>query len=206
MKKIAVFGATGGTGQELTSQALAAGYQLKALVRNPNRMSITGDQLQLTIGDVLNQDKVNDCIAGCDAVICSLGSTYKGPSDTTSVGTQNIIKAMNKYQIHRLLVVSSLGVGDSKDQISTAFKLVASTILRKVMIDKEQQEKIVMASKLKWTIVRPSGLTNGPKTNNYIVGTGKDIMAKRVSRANVADFLLKILGKDQYVQEAVAIT
>tara|TARA_B100001094_G_scaffold320359_1_gene366468 strand:- start:373 stop:993 length:621 start_codon:yes stop_codon:yes gene_type:complete len=206
MKKIAVFGATGGTGHELTRQAIDAGHDLHALVRNPKRLGIHETKLRITIGDVLEEKDVEQCVAGSDAVICSLGTGPNSPSNVTSEGTKNIIAAMEKHNVDRLIVVSSLGVGDSKNQIPKAFKIVAATILRKVMIDKEKQENFVMGSKLKWTIVRPGGLTNGPQTNCYRVGTGPDIIGKRVSRADVADFLLNVLHKEQYVQQAVAIT
>lgn len=108
--------------------------------------------------------------------------------------------------IKRLIVVTSLGVGDSKDQVPFAFKMLMNTVLKNVMADKNLQEELVKQSGLEYTIIRPGGLNNGAKTGNYRVGTDKNIKAGQVSRADVADFILKLVSSKEYLHQAVAIT
>jgi putative NADH-flavin reductase len=123
-----------------------------------------------------------------------------------SAGTGQIIDAMRRQQVRRLIVISSLGVGDSKNQVSFGFKLLKWTVLRKVMKDKEVQEKLVQESGLDWTIVRPGGLTDGPGTGRYQVGTDTSITAGRIARADIADFVLRELDRNEYVGLIPAIT
>jgi putative NADH-flavin reductase len=123
-----------------------------------------------------------------------------------STGTQHIVEAMAQQGIRRLIVVTSLGVGDSKDQTPFFFKILARTLLRKAMQDKERQEEIVKASGLEWTIVRPGGLTDGPKTGAYTYGLDPRLKARQLSRADLAEFVLKQASDNQFVGKTPAIT
>jgi uncharacterized protein YbjT (DUF2867 family) len=204
--RIAVFGGTGGTGRQVIEQALEVGHQVSALVRDPNRLSEAAKKADIFIGDVLNAQQVAETIAGANAVVVSLGSRSDSPENTVSQGTKNIITCMQQTGVKRLVVVTSLGVGDSKDQVPMAFKLVIKTVMRKIMADKEIQEQYVQESGLDWVIVRPGGLSDDPASRTYIFGTDPSIIAGRVSRADVASFVLQNLSDDQFLGQAVAIT
>lgn len=206
--KIALFGATGGTGLQINQQALDAGDEIVALARSPEKLaSVANDNLNVVEGDVLDAQVVGQVVAGSDAVIVSLGNTDNNPDQIVSRGTQVIIDQMKQFGVQRLLIVSSLGVADSKDQVPFAFKMLVKTILKKTMADKELQEAAVRDSGLNWTIVRPGGLTDGPASGgNYRSGLDPKIKAGQVSRADVAEFVLKILREDLYLNEAPAIT
>lgn len=204
---VAVFGATGGTGRQVVQQALAAGHRVTALVRNPDRLGIRHNDLTVVVGDVLDADKVVQTLAGTDAVVVTLGNTANNPDYIVSQGTQVIVDAMKRLgQPKRIVVVSSLGVGESKDQVPFAFKMLMKTVLKKPMEDKERQEAIVKASGLDWTIVRPGGLTDGPATGRYRAGVDPKIVAGQVSRSDVAAFVLQQLTDDTYLHKAPAIT
>ena len=205
--KIAVFGATGGTGRQVVEQALAAGHQVTALARNPARLTLANANLTVVTGNVLNAVNVEETLQGADAVVVSLGNTESNPDYIVSLGTQVIVAAMQRLGApRRIVVVSSLGVGDSKDQVPFAFKLLMKSVLRKPMEDKERQEALVKASELDWTIVRPGGLTNGPATGRYQSGIDTKIGAGQVSRADVAAFVLKQLTDSTYLHQAPAIS
>lgn len=204
--KIAVFGGTGGTGQRIIKRCVETGYHINALVRNPIRLGDVSNQTKIFVGNVLDYKKVHETIEGTDAVVVTLGSRSDSPDNTVSEGTQNIIKAMIALNIRRLVVVTSLGVGDSKDQVPLAFKMVMRTLMRKIIADKEQQEQFVQASDLDWVIIRPGELSNDPPANEYIVGTDSSIMAGKISRADVAGFVLQNLIDDRFLHQAVAIT
>lgn len=203
--KIALFGATGGTGRQIIAQATAAGHEIQALVRDPARLPhING--VTVVKGDVLDATAVDDTVRGVDAVIISLGNTAGNPDYVVSRGTAVILDAMQRAGLRRVIAITSIGVGDSKDQVPLFFKALMTTALRKPMEDKEQQETAIMASGLDWIIVRPGGLTDGPATGHYRAGVDKAIRAGQVSRADVAGFVLKQLTDDTYLRQAPAIT
>lgn len=203
---IALFGATGGTGREVLRQALEAGHTVTALVRNPNRLSLAHPGLTLVTGDVLTPADVAQTLTGTDAVIVSLGTTANNPDDVVSRGTRNIVDAMRDQGIRRVVVVTSLGVGDSRDQVPLFFRVLVKTALRGVMADKEEQERIVVSSGLDWTIVRPGGLVDGPPQGNYTAGLDKSITSGQVRRGDVAAFVLEQLTDDRYLHATPAIT
>jgi putative NADH-flavin reductase len=205
--RIAVFGATGGTGLQVVKQALEAGHQVTALVRDPARLDIAHASLAVVAGSVLDAAPVQQTLQGADAVVVSLGNTANNPEYIVSQGTQVILDAISALGgPQRMVVVSSLGVGESKDQVPFAFKMLMKTALRKPMEDKERQEALVKASGLDWTIVRPGGLTNGPATGQYRSGLDPKISAGQVARADVAAFVLQQLTDDTYLRKAPAIT
>lgn len=204
--KLALFGATGGVGRQILQQALQAGHSVRALARDPSRLSVQHNELTTVSGDVLDAGRVAQTLAGVDAAIISLGNTANNPDWIVSDGTRVIVDAMKQAGVRRLLVITSLGVGDSKDQVPFAFKMLARTVIRKPMEDKERQEQIVRASGLDWTIIRPGGLTNGPPTGAYRAGLDPTISAGQVARADVAEFTLKQLDDLSYLHKAPAIT
>lgn len=202
--RIALFGATGGTGIQVLEQALAAGHSIQALARDPGKLA-PREGLNLIEGDVLDQSAADACVEGTDAVICVLG-TKPGNEPVEAAGTERILAAMDKHGVRRLIAVSSMGVGDSIDQINFAFRVIMNLTLKRIMAAKAEQERLIMASDRDWTIVRPGGLTDGPRTDSYQAGTDKSIKATRVSRADVADFVLKQLTDDTYVRQAPAVS
>jgi uncharacterized protein YbjT (DUF2867 family) len=205
--KIAIFGATGGTGRQVVKQALAAGHEVTALARDPSQLDVSDPNLTVVAGSVLDAAPVQQVLQGADAAVVSLGNTANNPDYVVSQGTQVILDAIAALGgPRRILVVSSLGVGESKDQVPFAFKMLMKTALRKPMEDKERQEAMVKASGLDWTIVRPGGLTNGPATGQYKSGLDPKISAGQVARADVAAFVLLQLTDDTYVLKAPAIT
>lgn len=203
---IALFGATGGTGNQIAQQALDAGHSLSVLVRDRSKLDLAHADLTVVTGDVLNQDDVARTLSSADAVIVSLGQTPGNPTDIVSQGTANVIHAMQAQGVRRLLVITSLGVGDSRRQVPFTFKIAAATFLRGRLRDKEKQEELVRASDLDWTIIRPGGLTDGPPTGQYTVGLDKSLKAGRVARADVAAFVLQQLQDTTYLRAAPAIT
>jgi putative NADH-flavin reductase len=125
-----------------------------------------------------------------------------------SDGTRNIVQAMQKHGVRRLICESSLGVADSKGRLGIFYNLVlVPLLLRRLFADKAVQEQIIQASGLDWVIVRPTSLTNGPRKGIY--RTGMDIghwfRPTRISRADVADFMLKQLTDDTYLRKAPAV-
>jgi len=195
--KLVIFGATGTVGRQVVQQALAQGYTVTAFARNPAKLDFQHSQLSFIQGDVMDSEAVELAISGQDAVVCVLGSGKKLTGTIRSDGTQQIIQAMEKVGVRRLICQSTLGAGDSWGNLDFYWKYIMfGFILRKVFADHERQEALVRNSKLDWTIVRPGAFIDGPRTGKYrhsFPGTDRNITLK-ISRADVAEFILKQLS------------
>ena len=205
--KIAIFGASGRTGVELVKQALEDGHSVTAFVRDPARIPIKNKRLAVVTGDVFDPAAVDQAVKGQDAVICALGVGNDLKRTTVrTTGTINMISSMQKHQVTRLVVVSAMGIGESWDTLSLMNRLFFATLLKSARDDHETQESAVKESGLDWTIIRPSGLQDSPRTGVY--DYGKNIQTKKstIARADVADLILKSLGDDQLIAKAVTVT
>jgi putative NADH-flavin reductase len=207
--KLVIFGSTGGTGRELVSQALDQGHNVVAYARNPARVDdIKHAALQVVRGDVLDPEAVESAIAGQEAVLCAIGAGA-GRTTLREDGTRNIVEAMEKTGVRRLMCLSSLGVGDSRSNLGFFTKyIVVSVFLRHAFADHERQEAVVKQSSLDWTIVRPPHLKDGPQTGVYRHGfpaTDRQITGM-ISRADVADFMLRQLTDDTYLHQTAGVS
>ena len=205
-----VFGSTGGTGRRIVTQALEQGHHVTAFARSPEKLNIAHENLQMLQGDVLDYPSVEQAIAGQDVVLCALGlSAILDKSQLRANGTKNIIRAMEKNGVTRLICQSSNGVGDTSKTLPFLMKyIIAPFMLRRVFADHESQEELIKASRLDWTIVRPTSLTNGEKTGAYQQGLTLDnrTAAFKISRADVADFMLKQLVDNRYLHKTPSIS
>jgi putative NADH-flavin reductase len=204
--KLLVFGATGGTGRQCVDQALAQGHQVTAFVRQSAALTVQHPDLTIIQGDITDQDAVQRAIPGHDVVISALG-TRGGPA-VLPEGTRNILEAMASHGVRRSLWVSSFGAGDSLKQMGWLSQtLIVKGFLRQAIQEKNAQEQIILASGGDWTIARPGGLTDGPLTGAYrVTGPGDKVGRPSISRADVADFMLKNLTDTRYARRAVGLT
>jgi len=207
--KLIIFGATGGTGSQLVRQALENGHDVTAFARSPEKLGLDHQRLKLFKGDVLDLVSVQQAMLRQDAVLCSLGAPAMNKKGLRSNGTKNIIHAMEKEGVRRFICQSALGCGDSHSLLPFHYKyFIIPLMLRYVYADHEIQERYIRESKLEWTIIRCAALTNGRYTNSYWHGfevTGKPLTMK-ISRADVAGFMLKQLEDDTYLQKAPGIS
>jgi putative NADH-flavin reductase len=205
--KIAVFGATGATGQQVVQQALEQGHSVTALARNPERLSITHSSLKIVQGNVLDTAAVEQTLQGAEAVLSCLGRRPFRDKDAVWKGTHNILEAMKKLGIRRLIVESAYGAGNSRGLSSIGMFLVTNTLLKWAYREKELEEPEIMNSELDWVIVRPPALRNGPKTGKYRTGEGLRLSTMNwINRADVADFMLRQLASDEWLRKTPAIS
>jgi putative NADH-flavin reductase len=202
--KIIVFGATGKTGRQVVQQALDAGHDVTAFVRDPARLQLDDPRLRVAAGQVtVGQAAVTAAVDGHDAVISALGSsqTLRGMRSPMimSQATPVIIQAMTETGVDRLVFLSSLGVGDSYAQAPPVLKLIYKLFLGPVYADKAAGERLLRDSSLNWTLVYPVLLTNGPHTGSYRSGESLELTGMpRISRADVADFMVSQLSSPAY--------
>ena len=208
--RVLIIGATGGTGRQLVRHALEQGHEVTAFVRNPQRLKMEHANLRIVQGDVLDYASVDAAMKGQNAVLCALGhKRLFGPTTILSRGTANIMRAMKNCGVPRLICESSLGVGDAVGRLGLpATLLFLPLILPFYFWDRLRQEALIADSiDIDWVIVRPATLTNGPARGDYRHGftVGSHIWLSRVSRADVADFMLKQLNDDTYAGTAPGI-
>jgi len=205
--KIAVFGGTGKTGKPFVEQALEAGHSIRMLARNPVKVDIKHESLEVVQGDVCVLEDVRKVLHDQEAVCCAIGGNGLGDSTTRTKGTKNIVAAMKEYAVRPLVICSALGQGKSKKHLSLVGKMVLHSILKNPMSDHADQEAVVLNSGLDWVIVRPPRLTDGPKTEKYRWAAEEDSFGgSRISRADVAHFMLRSLQEEGWYQKAISIS
>ncbi|HYF32171.1 MAG TPA: SDR family oxidoreductase [Chitinophagaceae bacterium] len=206
--KLIIFGSTGTIGRQLLLQSLESGHEVTAFARNKEKLSdIQHPRLNIHEGNVLNAASVLKSLEGQEAVLCALGAGRKG--QVRSMGTFNIIKAMEKTGIKRLICQTTLGAGDSRGNLNFFWKrIMFGWFLKQAYEDHQLQEKFVRASSLDWTIVRPAAFTNGKATGQYKHGFAPDErnLKLKISRADVALFMLMQLSSNTYLRKTPGLS
>ena len=205
--KILIFGSTGKTGRELVKQALEQGFEILAFARTPEKLDdLKHPNLSVLKGDITNYESVEQATEKAEVVISALGSPTLKKNTIVSNGTKNIIKSMNKFGIKRFICMTALGAGKSRGEPGFFFTYIfVPLVIKNVMADIEIQETYIMQSNLDWTIVRPVGLTNGKKRDVYKHSEKIEKLTLRISRADVADFILKQIESKEYLKKTPAI-
>jgi putative NADH-flavin reductase len=208
--KVVVFGATGRTGKLLVEGALARGHDVTAFARAPDKLGALRARVRVVQGDVLDGGAVSDAVDGQDAVLVTLGvAMKKGDPAVNAQGTLNAIRSMQRYGVRRLVVLSAGGTQQGHDpNLSWTFERVLKPLfLKHAFADLRRMETSVRQSELDWTIVRAAGgLTDGPARGGYRVEPGYSLPGgTKISRADVAAFMLDELERRENVAHALAI-
>ena len=206
---ITVFGATGGTGQQVIRQACEAGHEVTAVVRDPARFGIEHPGLTVVQADVMTPEAIRSAVKGRDAVVSAIGSRdIRVPTTVCSDSATSVIEAMNAEDVRRLVVVSASGLVTDGDGPLTRYiaKPIVQTILKHPFADMRQMEAVVRRSDLDWTIVRPPRLTDRPRTGSYRSAVNRNVRGGlTVSRADVADCILRCLADQKSVRTVISI-
>ena len=203
--KIIVFGATGGVGRHVVNQALQAGYEVTAFVRDLTKLQIENDHLHVVRGDATNAEEVSAAIVGHDAVASGLASNKMVAKSTQlEEMTQHIVASMEAHHVKRIVYTASAGINNELPGVGG--KMVMK-MLQNVLTDHRHAVDLIQAHKdLQYTIVRPLGLTNDDYTGEYREAKeGVPENARNIPRADVAHFILKALDDDTYIGESVGI-
>ncbi|MEM8630331.1 MAG: NAD(P)H-binding protein [Pseudomonadota bacterium] len=208
---ILVIGATKGIGLRTCEAALVRGHSVRAFSRSAASIGISDERLDPFAGDALNPDDIARALAGMDAVIVTLGvrerlSMLWQTETLFSASAEVLLPAMAVAGVNRLLVVTGFGAGESKAAMSWPERAGHGFILGKPYADKDRQEALVRASDLDWTLVRPVILTNAKKVGAYRTLTDpKDWRNGLISRAEVADYLVRAAEDGRHVHQAVVL-
>lgn len=195
--KIAVFGASGRTGILIVYQALNQGHTVTAYTRDPSRVPIQHKNLNVVTGELSDRAKIAEAVTGQDAVLCALGTDRNKPGTTLlSDATRTILETMEENGVRRFICMSSAGILGN-DAGFWFGKIFMPLFLRHVFADKRRQMEVIKQSRAEWVILRPVGLTDSPRTNSYKVHPGNPT-SRTIPRADVADFMLKLVSDRRY--------
>ena len=206
--KIAVFGANGPTGRQVVRQALDAGHDVTAFVRDAAAFDVKHDRLRTVVGDTLRDDaKVAEAIRGQDVVVSALGRRASFKSENLiRLSLQSIVSAMERNGVRRLIVVSAFGVGDSRRDVPLVPRIMHRLLLGDLFADKKAAEDDLRRSSVDWIVAYPVLLTNGPLTGRYRVGERLELSGMpKISRADVAHFVLSQLEARDYVRKVAVL-
>lgn len=207
--RVGVIGATRGIGREVVRQGLDRGHQMAVLARDPGRMEQAHTELAVLPGDIRSSSAVETLLGRVDAVCTTIG---RSPSlrevRVFSEGMRTVLDAMQRCAVRRLIAVTGIGAGDSRGHGGFLYdRIVLPLVLRAIYEDKDREERLIRESGVDWTIVRPGFLTNGPRTGKYrAVVDLEGVRSGRISRADVAHFILEELENGRYLGQAPLLT
>jgi putative NADH-flavin reductase len=204
--KILLLGATGAVGKLVLDQLLREGHHVTAMVRNASLVQMAHPRFNLVQGEATVGTDIERFLAGQDAVISTIGApTNKKTTLRTDVAT-NLAAGMNKHGVGRLVWLDAAGVGSSKKFVQRS-SFIFGRILMPMFLDRMYEDaavadSIIEKSGCEWVIVRPMSFSYGPKAEKITVVTDMTLtvpLRLRISRADVASFLVEQLVKDEYV-------
>jgi putative NADH-flavin reductase len=208
--ELTIFGASGATGTCLTKQALAAGHEVRAVVRDPARLPVPGSpRLRVVTADLMDPAAISPAVAGADAVFAAFGPRGTGPTTVLREGTRSVIEAMRRAGTRRLVLVSGSIVTDEGEGPAMRYlvkPLARGTLLRHVAADMRGAEEEIRDSGLDWTIIRPPRLTSGPASGTYRTATDRNLpRGVTVSRADLAAGMLAVLADPAAIHHHIGI-
>lgn len=213
--KVLVIGASGGSGRAALQHLLALGHEVSAFGRQA--LAALPDGVQMIVGDAMDNADVERAVAGQDAVIVTLGirenalrvrlfGPARTPLDVRSTGTRNVVAAMRKHGVRKLVVQTSFGVGPTRQHLSFVDRLFFELVLKPQIADTELQESDVVASGLDWIIVQPVHLTDEALDSMPFSSSSGVIKQRTISRNSVGRFLAHSLQDEAFVGRSFALS
>lgn len=210
--RVLILGASGRTGTHVLNESLLKGYEVNCLVRNKDSIKVKSNHLHLFVGSPANKASLEEALKNCHAIISVLNisrnsdfpwSHLRTPSTFLSQVMQNIIELSNQRSLIRIIVCSAWGVGKTFVDIPFWFRLlIKNSKIGTAYADHERQEEHLMKSKLAWTLVRPTGLTNSKKEEIVLESYNNYPKPKLlISRVSVAKYLVNALERPDLIQK-----
>lgn len=205
MKKVILFGATGQTGICLIPQLLKAGHEVTVYVRSPEKLNILSHKVSIIRGDAEDANAMQQALNGQGVVVSAFGTRTLKKNDIQEIFMKNLVGAMESAKVSRLIDLSAWGAGTSSENSSIFAKLIRATILKAMFKDKNRGEEILIRSNLKYTLVRPGRLTNGPARGNVKASLDGKGVSTSISRKDVASFMTDQIEDDGWTRKAPII-
>ena len=210
--RVAVFGASGNIGRLVVDRLLAGDHEIAALVRTPRKLTLQDSRLTVRRGELSDADSVHDVVAGSDAVISALGPALKRGVRGTPVadGTRAIVAAMQEAGVSRFVGLATPSVPDPRDRPTVKARLLplmARVMFPAALVELKGMTAAVTGSSLDWTIARITAPTDKPAKGTVRVGyLGRDPVGWRMTRADIAAFLVDQLADSRFLRALPAIS
>ena len=205
MRTIALFGGTGKTGRLFLKKAILSGHKVRALARDPAKVSFSHPNLTIIQGDVLDQASVNQTLEGAALVFSLFGHVKGSPADLQTKGNKHILLAMENNHVNRIISLSGGGLPfPEKDQPKLPDKIirwVMKIAVPKILNDAIAHAEVLRNSNTKWTIVRGPRLTDEAEKGTYRVGWVGVNASTKIGRADLAGFLLTLVEEEKFVHQ-----
>ena len=215
--KVLVLGASGGSGQAAVEQLLRRGHDVTVFARQVDASAPARERLQRVQGDALDARAVERAVLGQDAVVVTLGIRENplrvrlfGPArtrlDVRSAGTHNVIEAMRRHGVRKLVVQTTYGVGATRARLDFVNRLFFSLLLKPQIADTELQNAAVASSDLDWVLVQPVHLTDADDDAAAFVSTVGETGVMRISRRSVGRFLADAVADTTFLRQTVSLS
>lgn len=205
--KIAVIGGSGRTGRQVVNQLIQSGYHIRLLMRYPEKLKINNERIEIIPGDARDKKSVRSLLEGCTSVISTLGQP-KGEKPIFSTSTQNILTAMNEYNIRRYIAVAGIAVdapNDRKDISCRIRSFILKLSFHRIMSDRQKELEILTESDVDWTLVRVPLIIDAPASGKIRISLERP-SGKKISSTDLADFLIKQISDMNYIKKCPFIT
>jgi putative NADH-flavin reductase len=201
--RLFIVGATGGIGESLLKIGLERGHEVTAYVRSPEKITESHQRLSVVRGDVFDAGAMARSLAGHDAVLSAFGPMTIRTTTLRREFGHALATAMRSSAVRRVQLVSAAFLFE---KIGLLGAILKPTLFRSMAPDMAAMEQEIMRDDLEWTVLRPPRLTNGTLTGAYRVADGKlPASGHLISRADVADFMIKEAEAPAHVRQIVGI-
>lgn len=203
--KILILGATGRVGNHVVARALHDGHQVTVLVRDPEKVQHSNQNLTIIQGNVLNKEDVFRAVHGKDVVVSALNTDG---TTTLSDSMPWIIEAMYHEGIERIITVGTAGILQSEDSPNLLRYQSSESKRRSTRAAEEHHQvyRFLEQSTLQWTIVCPTSLQNSEDLRDYRVA--QNILPKggiEISVADTAAFTYSQIEANNFMKTRVGI-
>jgi putative NADH-flavin reductase len=208
--KITILGSTGFVGKMLIKKAIAAGYQVKTLARNPEKLEEIKDKIKIT-GSVFESSSIEAAIEGAEVVLSTIGPPQRNPGDPVQYekAMKNIVSAMDKYGIKRYIHIGGAGHAGGEDEKWTLnrrfLRLFLNLFGKQILIAKHMEWEVLKTSDLDWTLVRPPRIANEVASGD-ISANEKNLESLKVSVGDLTDFILEQITSKEWIRKAPLVS
>jgi putative NADH-flavin reductase len=209
--KIAVLGSTGFVGKMLIHKAVAAGYEVKTLVRNPDKLNDISDNIEITVGSVFDPSAIETTIVGTEAVLSTIGPPRRNPGNPELYEKvmKDIVRIMDKHGIKRYIHIGGAahqgGENETWNFDRKFLRLFLTLFGKNILIAKHLEWEVLKSSDLDWTLIRPPRIANETASGNIFVDE-KNLKSLKVSVEDLTDFILQQISSNEWIRKAPLIS
>jgi putative NADH-flavin reductase len=209
--KITILGSTGFVGKVLIKKAIAAGYQVKTLARNPEKLEEIKDKIEVIKGSVFESSSIEPAIEGAEVVLSTIGPPQRNPGDPVQYekAMKNIVSAMDKYGIKRYIHIGGAAHKGGENEVwnfnRKFLRLFLNLVGKQIMVAKHLEWEVLKKSDLDWTLVRPPRITNEEASGN-ISANDKRLESLKVSVGDLTDFILEQITSKDWIRKAPLVS